>query len=330
MVVLLLLLDGALADGTCDSWSDAREIGPLEEEGLVEASGMAPSWSGDVLWVNNDAGDGPVLYAIGTDGAALGGVVVEGATHTDWEDLASGPCGAACSCLYVADIGNNDGTRTEGVVWRIPEPSLEDTRSQPAEALRYVFPDGPQDSEAMLVDPVTGEIFLLTRTIGTTRVYGFPDAPAQPTDAPVTLELVATLDLTELGNDGEVVGGSVSRGGARVALRTNGDLLLFQAPDGGGVRQALETAYTRLPTPEVPDPEAMSWSYDGSRIYLANEGLGTSLWEVACADFVEGDAPERCPAPEPIGGCGCGGSGASGVLLPLLGLLRRQARGRRR
>jgi hypothetical protein len=327
MVVLLLLLDGALADGTCDSWSDAREIGPLEDDGVVEASGMAPSWSGEVLWINNDAGDAPLLYAVGIDGGELGSVLVNGASHTDWEDLASGPCDAACSCLYVADIGNNDGTRTEGVVWRIPEPSADDAESSPAEALSYVFPDGPTDSEAMLVDPETGEIFLLTRTIGTTRVYAFPDAPAEPTEAPVTLELVVTLDLSELGNDGEVVGGSVSRGGGRVALRTNGDLLLF---GGDGVRDALAAPYTRLPTPEVPDPEAMSWSVDGSRIYLTNEGLTPSLWEVACADFVEGEAIDRCPAPE--GGCGCGGAGASGALLPLLGLIRRRqpARGMRR
>src|SRR2546429_179177 len=37
-----------------------------------------------------------------------------------------------------------------------------------AAELTFVYPDGPHDAEALLVDPVSGEIFIVTKALGGT------------------------------------------------------------------------------------------------------------------------------------------------------------------
>jgi hypothetical protein len=57
---------------------------------LHEASGFAASRrTPELLWVHNDRGSRPVLYAVSPDGTLRGVVRVTGAAATDWEDLAS-------------------------------------------------------------------------------------------------------------------------------------------------------------------------------------------------------------------------------------------------
>src|SRR5687767_2251902 len=74
---------------------------------LPEASGVALSRrSPGLLWSHNDSGE-PMVFAVDTAGVAKGRVRVAGARVTDWEDISVGPC-AQGSCLYIADIGDNN------------------------------------------------------------------------------------------------------------------------------------------------------------------------------------------------------------------------------
>ena len=54
---------------------------------------------------------------------------ITGARVEDWEALASAPCGKG-SCLYVADIGDNDGKRSDITIYRVPEPAKADGSAQ--------------------------------------------------------------------------------------------------------------------------------------------------------------------------------------------------------
>src|SRR5437660_5290761 len=77
---------------------------------LPEASGLAASRrTPGVLWSHNDSGE-PVVFALTPAGAVKGRVRVTGARVKDWEDIAVGPCPQS-TCLYIADIGDNNETR---------------------------------------------------------------------------------------------------------------------------------------------------------------------------------------------------------------------------
>lgn len=108
-------------------------VGTVTAIGATELSGLAWSRANtDLLWTHNDSGDGPRVFAISASGAARGELSIQGATATDWEDIAIGPCGAA-SCLYIADIGDNALARGMVRIYEVDEqPQLGGTASTTA------------------------------------------------------------------------------------------------------------------------------------------------------------------------------------------------------
>ena len=120
---------------------------------LPEASGVTLSrGTPGVLWAHNDGE--PVLVALDGNGTALGTVAVEGVELQDWEAIAAGACPQG-SCLYLADIGDNNRSRAQIRIYRIPEPQPLDATTGLAESWVGVYPDGPHDAEALLVSRVT-------------------------------------------------------------------------------------------------------------------------------------------------------------------------------
>ncbi len=349
--MLLLLPSPALArdDGTCGAWLAADELGQVDSELLVEVSGVASSHrQAGVLWLHNDHGSDASLHATGLSGDDQGRHELLGADNEDWEDLALGPCSHGlepCSCLHLADMGDNDLQRDGGVIFRVEEPTVTGsaTLSQTSalDEIWFAYPDGSHDAEALLVHPDTGEVLVLTKE-QPTQVFAFPTVPPQPAPAsqPSTLELVASFDLGDVdAEESEVTGGAVSPRGYRVVLRTDEDLLLFTGAPGDSLESILRRDPVLLPTPPPGRGEAVTFSADGRRLYLVGEGAQPGIYAVDCASFTsDGEDPW-----DPLADCeeGCGGCSAPGdrrgqasllLLAPLLlwGRRRRGVQPRRR
>src|SRR5262249_40948692 len=66
--------------------------GSVDAGSLRQASGIALSHDNPgVLWTHNDAGDGPRIFALNTQGQLLGTYSLPGADAVDYEDIAIGP-----------------------------------------------------------------------------------------------------------------------------------------------------------------------------------------------------------------------------------------------
>ena len=134
-------------------------------------------------WVHNDSGDTARVFAISGNGRDLGTFALGGATATDWEDIAvgSGPT-AGVSYLYAADIGDNGQSRASIAVYRVPEPPVNAATTTPVHktlpdvaTLTFTYPDGAHDAETFFVDPVSRELFIVTKDIfGASRVFRAP------------------------------------------------------------------------------------------------------------------------------------------------------------
>ena len=231
----------------CNGTLAASTHGPVANPNIVEASGIAASHLvDDVYWVHNDSGDSPArVFAVGGDGRDLGEYTVENADNYDWEDIAVGPGPAAgVSYLYLADIGGNIAPRTSLSVYRAPEPVVDTTAlaSTPktltgTEELTLTYPDGPHDAEGFMVDPVTGDFFVVTKALTSAQVFR---APANlPEGSTTALTQVATVGLGSL--PGLVTAADVSPAGDVVALRTYTNVLMYQRPNG----QPLEAAFSQ-------------------------------------------------------------------------------------
>lgn len=321
MILALLTLPAlaaTLTDSTCDAWGDFSSIGAVEHPAVTELSGLAASQNNpEVLWGHNDSGGGTTLYAIGTDGADLGTFALKGAENIDWEDIALGPCGDGCACLYVADVGDHFGKRSDGSIWRVHEPDVDDMPTKvKAEEIAFVYPSGAYDAEALIVDPVNGDLFLITRTDGEpATVFAFPPGTPEGEADPVTLTEVATLDLVAMGaEDPRVTGASASPLGRRVVVRTDQDVYVYDVPEGGTIADVWDLDPERLEAPSDQDGEAIAWLPDGASFIISGEGATSDLWSVSCDDTDDESQGEALPLCEgEDGGCGCGAAPAGGA-----------------
>ena len=238
---------------------------------LPEASGVAVSRrSPGRLWAHNDSGDA-VLVALDTRGSVTGRVRVSGVKVEDWEAVAVGACPGG-SCIYIADIGDNEAERKRVTIYRVPEPSTEDSVAV-KDAFHATYPDGAHDAETLLVAP-DGGLFIVTK--GETDAVGLYRFPRE-------LQPGATHQLERVGKPRasgkpsqteRITDGAVSPDGTWVVLRTRQGFALHRAADlfAGNWTEA---GRVDLKAVGEAQGEGVAIAADGT-VYLTGEGGGKS------------------------------------------------------
>ncbi len=274
-VTTALLLSGqiVLAQRSSGAAPACRPDGALMRVAeLPEASGLAASRHvPGRLWSHNDSGE-PVLYALDARGAVTGRVTVSGAKVDDWEAVAVGACPSG-SCVYVADIGDNNASRRQITIYRVPESDGSNGATSASEVFHATYPDGPHDAEALLVSP-DGRLFVVTKgETGPVALYAFP-RELRP-GARVPLERVGQpRDAATRGDADRITDGSVSLDGQWVVLRTRTSLTFHRAAElfAGNWREA-----RRVDLKELAEPQGEGVAFGaGNALYLAGEGGGNS------------------------------------------------------
>jgi hypothetical protein len=188
-----------------------RVTGQVTDPSATELSGLVRSLTQrDLLWSHNDSGAGPELYGLRTDGRVATRPQVTGAQAVDWEDIATGPAPGGGALLYIGDIGDNAAARRTIDVYRVAEPNVGDATTAPAARLSLRYPDRPHDAEALLVDPIRGDLVIVTKFIGGARAYR---TSARAPAGTSTLIAGPSVDLSF------VTAGDVSADGRIVVLR---------------------------------------------------------------------------------------------------------------
>jgi hypothetical protein len=251
----------------------ARVVGRVYAPAATELSGLVLSRSQrGVLWTHNDSGDRPRVLAVGIDGHLLADVTLTNADAFDWEDIAAGP-----ATLYVGDIGDNLDQRESIVVYRIAEPHVRGgdapaaTRSRRIE-LRYA--DGARDAEALLRDPVSGALVIVTKTsTGRSGVYVAAD-PVPGTTS--TMRRRATLAL---GAGQSVTAGDVSADGRTIVLRTYTTAFAWTRRPHESVAGALRRTPCTVGAGLLAEGqgEALALAADGRAFYTVPEGARPAI-----------------------------------------------------
>lgn len=266
------------------------KLADLEDKAVNESSGLVASrTSPGNYWTHNDSGNAPVIYAFDSNGRRRGVWRVVGATSEDWEDMAAGPGPKAnTSYLYIGDIGDNNGTRSEITLWRIPEPVIPatDTGSterrpevtEPAEKIRLRYPDGKHDSEALLIHPKTGRIYVVTKVPLINATVYTADMPSDIRDV-ITLRRVGEVELPGLAG-GVVTGGAISPDGTRAALCDYFDGYEFVLKDGLPFDSIWNQPLMVVDIGNRKHGEAITYRLDGKALMTTSERLPTPLFEM--------------------------------------------------
>jgi len=280
-----ILLSLASLSFSCASYAKSAEflsgrpMGKIQSDSLREISGIAASRRNPgVLYVHNDSGEGARIYAIDEKAQLLGVYNIEGANQRDWEDIAVGPGpDPNQQYLYIGDIGDNGARYPEVIVYRVPEPKVDAGRPfppmtiGPADAIRLVYPDGPRDAETLLVDPLTRDLYIISKRELLPKVYraAYPQSTTQRTK----LEQVAIMPFGSF-----PTGGDVSPDGRRVIVRGMFNAALWDRPAGAPLWHAFSAKPAAIPVADEPQGEAICFDSKGRGYFTISEGKHPCLY----------------------------------------------------
>jgi hypothetical protein len=102
---------------------------------LNESSGAI--YFNNKLITHNDSGGNNELYEVDlVSGLVTRTVTISNATYVDWEDITQDN-----TSIYIADIGNNNGNRTDLKIYKIDKTAYASTTNVTAEIIAISYTD---------------------------------------------------------------------------------------------------------------------------------------------------------------------------------------------
>ena len=232
---------------------------------LEEISGLAFSQKHpNLIYVHTDSGGEAAVYLLDSLGKELGKIELEGAKNRDWEDIAVGPGPEGKPFIFVAEIGDNAAIHGEICIFRFPEPaSIVLESSVKPEVLRLTYPGGARDAETLMVDPISGDLFIVSKRDEKNTLYRVPQSAFSK--GKVELEKLHSFDFTS------AVAGDISRDGSRILIKNYFAIYFWERQSGESIAQALQRAPKRLPYVPEPQGEAIGFNPNGNSFFTISE-----------------------------------------------------------
>jgi len=245
-----------------ESMPVANPVAPLIVD---EASGIADSKANPGhLWVQQDSGNPNDIALLTHNGALLKKIIIKSAVNRDWEDLSTGMGPASgTNYVYVADIGDNALAASEYNIYRFPEPTSATDTVFNWEKIKFQYPDGSHDAEAILVDNATKDIFIVTKQDSPSRVYKIPFP--QNTTGTNTAILAGTLTFSG------ATGAAISNDGTEILVRTYTSVYYWKRTASQSIEEALASNPKTLETQFEPQGEAVCFKNDNSGYFTLSE-----------------------------------------------------------
>ena len=258
------------------------DCGKVVNNKIDEASGIASSMNNkDLLWTHNDSGDLARVYAIGLDGSHRGVLRLSGTIPRDWEDMCIGPGPEhGFDYIYLADIGDNFSNRNKKIIHRIKEPIIEsdsllapfDIKTKDFETIVFKYPDGNRDAEALMIDPLTKDIFILSKRESSVHLYRL--AYPQSVSSVIMAEKVGSLTISperRYYRSDQVTSADISRDGEKILIKTYYNVILIEKPKEDPMSSILSSKQRNLYYIREIGGEAVCWRWDQEGYYTISE-----------------------------------------------------------
>lgn len=249
---------------------------PVEKGGvnLSEASGIAWSMKNPgTIWAHNDSGHSNSIFLLDSkSGEILVRYTIMGTMNLDWEDmeLSYGPEEGE-HYIYIADTGDNKEKRPHYSIYRFPEPVYDETHkgqhifldNLSIDRIWFQFPDGSHDTEAMLVDPLTKDIYLVTKRDVVSMLYVLPYP--QPVDEMYTIFKAGEFSFREAS------AATSSLSGERVLIKNRQEIFYWKRNPGESMIEMLSKTPVKAPYAGEPQGEAICFDSDYNYFTLSEE-----------------------------------------------------------
>lgn len=165
----------------------------------------------------------------------------------------------------MADFGDNQAKRKTVSIYHFPEPQnvrKSATISQ-IEEIRFRYPEGKRDAEALFYDSVSDSLFIITKRERKVRLYALPSTSDQ--DTVLEARWLAELPFRM------IVAADLRVKGQELIIKEYNQIMYWKRRPGESVSQMLSRPAILLPyTPELQG-ESIAWRADGSGFYTVSE-----------------------------------------------------------
>ncbi|MBL8060058.1 MAG: hypothetical protein JNK63_04995 [Chthonomonas sp.] len=245
---------------------------------INESSGIAPSrrYPGE-YYTHNDSGDSARFFRVGPSGDIRGTYSLKGVQARDWEDMASAQIDGK-NYLYFGDIGDNNSQYSSVFIYRVEEPTGAGNQ-EIANFQKYevTYPGGARNAETLMVDPKTGDIWIVEKKTGSGSIYRLRK-PGK--SGKYKFERRGSISFPDgLAPMRVITGGAVAPDGKHLVMRTYAFAYEFPIP-GKGMESFLETTCSRIQTPPQVQGEAITYALDSNRLVTTSEGTPCAVWGI--------------------------------------------------
>lgn len=272
-----------------------KRHGKVKHEDINEASGLiaTENW----IWIHNDSGDSPTLYAIDRDGNRRSTSRIEGAFARDWEDMTDFSENGK-NYFLIGDIGDNKERSPEVTFYVIERPS-SDTPSP----LLYTFTAtydhiGAKDAEAIVVDPNTKELMVITKgrdgifhflkgtfplpsEYSTSKIIDDPKFNSRKIVlSEIHQETFATPPLNRQEQSRFVTSATLHPNGNHLIIRNYLTAKIYTKTTDQSWAETLQNPPCKLPLPLQQQGETLDFSPDGNSLWTLSEGTNQTLYEI--------------------------------------------------
>lgn len=250
-----------------------KDAGLLENDDIQEASGLVVSRKyPNYLWTHNDSGGKAVLYLIKNNGESIAELKLKHIEARDWEDIAIGLNKKdSTNYIYIAEMGDNKEKYDMNYLYKIKEINLKKSKKKKTykysddeiETLSFVYPDGQRDAECLLFDPITEDIFIVTKREENVHFYAY--RYPRSTSKVDTLEKISTLPFYKIN------AGDISVDGMEVLLKDYDNIYYWKREVNQSIDELLQTEPTLIPYEKEPQGEAIAWTFNVDGFYTLSE-----------------------------------------------------------
>lgn len=237
---------------------------------LDEASGLARGIKNpDLLYSHNDSGGKNSVYAIDGKGGLVAEIHLPTVKNRDWEEISTSidPLSKK-PLIYVGDIGDNNAKYKSCYIHIFEEPLIEDSLVvvQDLRTIEYVYEDGARDAEAFIVDPASGDIYVISKREEHVGIYHLP----YPQNSGETL-VAKKLGVMQMN---WVTAADISHDGKKVLVKSYGSIKRFKVGGKKDIAKALSKPGKSLPYILEPQGEALCFDPSGKGYYTLSEKSG--------------------------------------------------------
>ena len=270
-IIPTYVFDLSLLDRTA-LFAELTSSTKMVKQDYDEISGMAESISyTGIIYLHEDKPGKNFIIISNKNGEDLGKIYVDGASPADWEDMTYGPGpDPALMYIYVADIGDNNAKNSSATVYRFPEPSINlfsastEIHVKEFDKIKFTYSRGATNAETILLDPLTKDLYILTKENSKSFLYQIPYPQSSTTTS-------ALKPLAQLGLD-FLTSGAISADGMDILLRNKSQIWYWKRDKTESVLQALAKKPQDAPyAGNEHQGEAISFSYNAPGFMTISE-----------------------------------------------------------